>query len=58
MSFRRELEKVWTQLRGQNPSRPDAVTEISLSGLRGIGDLRVPLPFRQTYSIMRKHDRS
>jgi len=44
----RELDKIWNQLRSQNPSRSSAVTAVSLSQLRGIGDLRVPLPFPVT----------
>ena len=43
--IRRNLEQVWGQLRGQKPSRPNSLEELSIKGLRGIRELRIPLPF-------------
>lgn len=47
-SIHRNLEQVWLQLRSQQPSRPDSLEEVTIRGLRGIVDLRVPLPFPVT----------
>jgi predicted ATPase len=47
-AIRRNFEQVWTQLRSQKPSRPNFLEEISLRGLRGIRDLRVPFAFPVT----------
>jgi len=43
--IRRNLEQVWGQLRGQKASRPNSLEEVSIKGLRGIRELRIPLPF-------------
>lgn len=47
-AVRKNLEQIWDQLRGQKPSRPNSIEEIQIKGLRGITDLRVPLPFPVT----------
>lgn len=47
-SIVRNFEQVWLQLRSQNPSRSDSLEEVTIKGLRGIADLRVPLPFPVT----------
>jgi len=47
-SIARNLEQVWPQLRSQNPGRTDSLEEVTIKGLRGIHDLRVPLPFPVT----------
>lgn len=47
-AMQRNLEQVWTQLRSQKPSRTDSLEELTIKGLRGIRDLRVPLPFPVT----------
>jgi len=44
-AIRKNLEQIWTQLRSQKPSRDNYLEEISLKGLRGIRELRVPLAF-------------
>ena len=44
-ALRKTLEQVWEQLRGQKPNRSNSLEEIQIKGLRGIQDLRVPLPF-------------
>jgi predicted ATPase len=45
---RKNFEQVWEQLRGQKPSRADFLEEVQIKGLRGISDLRIPLPFPVT----------
>jgi predicted ATPase len=47
-ALRKNLEQIWDQLRGQKPSRANSIEEIQVKGLRGITDLRVPLPFPVT----------
>lgn len=47
-SIARNLEQIWLQLRSQNPSRAESLEEVTIAGLRGIVDLRVPLPFPVT----------
>lgn len=47
-ALRKNLEQIWDQLRGQKPSRANSIEEIQVKGLRGIADLRVPLPFPVT----------
>jgi predicted ATPase len=47
-AIRRNFEQIWTQLRSQKPSRDNFLEEISLKGLRGIRELRVPLAFPVT----------
>lgn len=47
-TVRKNLEQVWEQLRGQRPNRKDSIEEIQIKGLRGIADLRIPLPFPVT----------
>lgn len=44
----KQFEQVWTQLRAQKSSRSEYLEEVQLKGLRGIQDLRVPLPFPVT----------
>ncbi|MCX6583564.1 MAG: ATP-binding protein [Candidatus Aminicenantes bacterium] len=47
-ALKRELETIWTQLRSQKPGRANSLEEIHLKGIRGIKDLRIPLPFPVT----------
>lgn len=47
-ALKHELETIWTQLRSQKPGRPNSLEEIQLKGIRGIKDLRIPLPFPVT----------
>ena len=46
--LKRNLEAIWSQLRSQKPGRANSLEEIHLKGLRGIKDLRIPLPFPVT----------
>lgn len=41
----RNFEQIWDQLRRQKPNRSDYLEEAQIKGLRGIRDLRIPLPF-------------
>lgn len=41
----RNFEQIWDQLRRQKPNRANYLEEAQIKGLRGIRDLRVPLPF-------------
>jgi predicted ATPase len=47
-ALKKNLEQIWDQLRGQKPSRLNSLEEVQVKGLRGIVDLRVPLPFPVT----------
>jgi predicted ATPase len=46
--LKRNLETIWSQLRSQKPGRANSLEEIQLKGLRGIKELRIPLPFPVT----------
>jgi predicted ATPase len=46
--LRRNLEQIWDQLRSQKPGRSNSLEEVTVRGLRGVGDLRVPLAFPVT----------
>jgi len=45
MWIKRNLEQVWNQLRGQMPTRKDAVTNVRIKNFRGIQDVQVAFPF-------------
>lgn len=47
-ALKKNLVQIWDQLRGQKPSRLHSLEEVQIKGLRGIADLRVPLPFPVT----------
>ncbi len=46
--LQRQLEQIWKQLRSQQANRADALVDVTIKGLRGIQDLRVPFPFPVT----------
>lgn len=45
MDIERSLRKAWDQLRGKKPQLQDFLEEVTISGLRGIQDLRVPFTY-------------
>jgi predicted ATPase len=45
MDIERNLRRAWDQLRGKKPQLQDFLEEVTISGLRGINELRVPFPY-------------